>query len=90
MKEIIRRLKMRKAASKKKSRSVDPIKAYRAKIEVRIYTWLLDLVIKELEAEQAASDAAQTVQTVQTAPVATARQVHADSCGCAPIGVQAA
>lgn len=89
MKEIIRRLKMRKSASQKKSRSVDPIKAYKARIEVRIYTWLLDLVIEELEAEQAAKAEVRT-ETVVTETVATERKPHADSCGYAQIGVQAA
>ncbi len=96
MKNIVRRLKMRASASQKKTQSVDPIKAYRARLEIGIYVWLLDLIAKELEAEQAASNPAQTVQTVQTVqteqtvPAATAGASTTGGCACAPIGVQAA
>ena len=37
----------------KKSQSADPITAYKARLEIGIYTWLLDLIEKELEAEEA-------------------------------------
>ena len=43
---------MRRAVSKVSSKSPDPIKAYKARIEVRIYTMLLDLIAKEIEAEE--------------------------------------
>ena len=54
MKKIIRTLKMKRYASQERRKSPDPITAYRARIEVGIYDMLLDLIIKELEKEEAA------------------------------------
>ena len=45
-------IKMRRAVSHVRSKSVDPIKAYKARLEIGIYNMLLDLIAKELEAEQ--------------------------------------
>lgn len=42
---------MRRAVSKNNSKSIDPIKAYKARLEVSIYSCLLDLIAKELEAQ---------------------------------------
>ncbi len=69
MKNIIRRLKMRKSASEQKRSSVDPIKAYRAKLEIGIYAWLLDLIEKELEAEQAATTPNETADSCSVAAI---------------------
>ena len=58
---------MRRAVSKRNSKSIDPIKAYKARLEVSIYNCLLDLIAKEIEAEKATS--VQT--TVPTVPTVT-------------------
>ena len=52
MKRLMKRIRMKQRASKIRSKSVDPLKAYRGHIEIGIYTWLLDLIKKELEAEE--------------------------------------
>ena len=58
-------------ASKERRKSPDPITAYRARIEVGIYDMLLDLIIKELQAETEplapTLEAAPIGPTVQTA-----------------------
>ena len=53
MKNLIRKIKMKIKASEKRTQSADPITAYKARLEIGIYTWLLDLIEKELEAEEA-------------------------------------
>ena len=53
MKNLIRKIKMKIKASEKRTQSADPIAAYKARLEIGIYTWLLDLIEKELEAEEA-------------------------------------
>ncbi len=53
MKTLIRKIKIKIKASQKRSQSVDPIVAYKARLEISIYTMLLELIAKELECSEA-------------------------------------
>lgn len=66
MKNLMKRIKMRRAVSKRNSKSHDPIKAYKARLEVSIYSCLLDLIAKELEAQTLTIKPDETVTEVRT------------------------
>jgi len=69
-------------------KSIDPVKAYKAKLEMGIYAMLLDLIAKELEAEQAATTPAATTLEA-TAPEATAAEKTTIAEPVAQIGAKA-
>ena len=75
MKKIIRKIKRKINASKKKRSSVDPITAYKARLEVGIYIYVLDLIIKELQAETEPS-APTVTETVAPSTVRPAAEVQ--------------
>ena len=66
MKRIIRIIRIRIKVSKRKVRSADPIAAYKAHLEVEIYTAVLNLIIKELKKEEA--ELAATVEAAAIGP----------------------
>lgn len=70
MKRLMKRIRMKRRASQIRSKSVDPVKAYRGHIEIGIYTWLLEMVAKELEVQEEAN--AQDEATVTKAMAAPA------------------
>ena len=77
MKNLMKRIRMRRAVSKRNSKSIDPIKAYKARLEIAIYTWLVDAIEKELETEDSvrAQDEATVTETMAApAPLAAIAQ----------------
>lgn len=69
MKKVLKRIRMKRAASQIRSKSVDPLKAYKARLEIAIYTWLVDAIEKELETEDSvrAQDEATVTETAAIA-----------------------
>ncbi len=70
----MKRIRMKRRASQIRSKSVDPLKAYRGHIEIGIYTWLLEMVAKELEVQEEANaqDEATVTKTIAQAGVQAA------------------